>query len=474
MSTIDFSSVNSDIKKEDDEIVNSFDNQNKEVSKTSLFDNQLTQNRFDILNKTNNSKRVRLTTQILRFTILYGPKKIWQKIAIIVTCALFQGFLTILLIQNTGLYNFGISSITQGLARITFVSLTFNSNNGLSPTIVNLIYQLVFWVLYLIINIPLIIFSWLKVGRRFTYLTIIYLVVTNVFGFCLNMIPGIDDIAIFTNVNSSVIKNFLDMTKNLDIDGKHTEIVKDLLEDKNFIKCLSFIPGMWKVPNDANKSIALMCYGMLFALSSAFFYTVLFITDSSTGGTDFISQWYAKRCHKSIASIMAYVNLVTLSIGALLGSYLSGSLVLKKIPDFITVNGYLPKPIEGVNTFKNLAWDLSIYFSPNVISILISLVLFASVTNVWFPKYRLARVEIYTSKTMEIRSMLLNDEHPYSLSIQDIAGGYSLNKRQVVMTISMFMEIPYLIRRIRSIDEKCLISIISLHGIDGYIYLSND
>lgn len=90
----------------------------------------------------------------------------------------------------------------------------------------------------------------------------------------------------------------------------------------------------------------------------------------------------------------------------------------------------------------------------------------------WFPRYRLARVEIYTEKIQEIRNLLINDKNPHSLSIQDVIGGYSLNKRQIIVTISMYIEVPRLIRLIRAVDKTCLLSITTIRGIDGYVFLT--
>lgn len=90
----------------------------------------------------------------------------------------------------------------------------------------------------------------------------------------------------------------------------------------------------------------------------------------------------------------------------------------------------------------------------------------------WFPRYRLARVEIYTDKIQEIRNLLINDKNPHSLSIQDVIGGYSLNKRQIIVTISMYIEVPRLIRLIRAVDKTCLLSITTIRGIDGYVFLT--
>lgn len=117
-----------------------------------------------------------------------------------------------ILIQNTGIYNFGLSSITQGLARISFVHLALNQNN---ITLANDAFNIVFWAAYLLLNIPLFVFSWFKIGKRFTYLTMIYVVVSNLFGLALSFIPNISRVVIFTNANDSSIYKQLITNKNV-------------------------------------------------------------------------------------------------------------------------------------------------------------------------------------------------------------------------------------------------------------------
>lgn len=117
-----------------------------------------------------------------------------------------------ILIQNTGIYNFGLSSITQGLARISFVHLALNQNN---ITLANDAFNIVFWAAYLVLNIPLFVFSWFKIGKRFTYLTMIYVVVSNLFGLALSFIPNISRVVIFTNANDSFIYKQLLTNRNV-------------------------------------------------------------------------------------------------------------------------------------------------------------------------------------------------------------------------------------------------------------------
>lgn len=70
------------------------------------------------------------------------------------------------------------------------------------------------------------------------------------------------------------------------------------------------------------------------------FYTIIFVVGGSTGGFDFISQWYANVKQKSLGGVLLYANTALLLLGVLIGSYIPGSMILQKIPETITINQY--------------------------------------------------------------------------------------------------------------------------------------
>ncbi|WP_052663607.1 YitT family protein [[Mycoplasma] testudinis] len=424
----------------------------------TLFDNKDSKKALQATGPTFNAslKRARLTSAILRFSNLYGPKKLWTRMLIVSIASLLMGFVTLILVQNTGIYNFGLSSFTQGLARLTFVKLALNPE--VPSATVEAAFNIVFWMVYLVMNIPLIIFSYFKLGKRFTILSIIYVVLNNLFGLALGFIPNVSNIVVFTNANDSQI--LTDLTKNLVSHPENAQFLTD-----NFKGALRFIPVIWGYGPDASKAIGLLFYGVVFAVVVGIFYTVIFVTGGCTGGADFISQWFANAKQKSIGGILLYVNTAVLIIGVLLGSYIPGSLVLDNIPANVL------NPTTGLPV-KDFAWGAPLYFSPNLVTTLFAAVIFGALMDSWFPRYRLARVEIFTDKIKDIRDLLINDKNPHSLSIQDIIGGYSMDKRQIIVTISMYIEVPRLIRLIRTVDKNCLLSITTIRGIDGYVYIT--
>ena len=73
--------------------------------------------------------------------------------------AMLTAVITVFLVQNSGLYTAGFSGVFQGIARIVQAAMLKANVNEYS---VNIIYNLLFWGLYFVANIPLLIFSYLN------------------------------------------------------------------------------------------------------------------------------------------------------------------------------------------------------------------------------------------------------------------------------------------------------------------------
>ncbi|MDC4162972.1 YitT family protein [Mycoplasma sp. T363T] len=405
--------------------------------------------------------RTRLRSSLLIFAGLYGPKKIWNRIAIIVLISLIQGLISLFFIRNSGLYNLGVSSLTQGLARMLFVILP----TGLPK---DLIFNLTFWILYIVINIPLIIFSYFKVGKRFTILTAVYVVIANLFGFVLDNIPGISKVGLFTintAENSSIIYE-VEKFKSTNL-----EIYRMFFDDTGKLtdlgRKIGYIPLIWQNNNEVNKILSMFLYAIIAAALSSFLYTMLFVIGASTGGMDFISQYVAKIKRKSIAGILFYTNFITLLVSVIIGSYIPSSLVLQEIPKEILVPNSTKK-------FSDLAWNVSLLFSPNFIGSILSAVVVSMFLEALFPRYKMAKIEIYSADCEKIRQALLSDHHPHTMSMSKITGGFTKEEREMITTTTMFVEIPRIIRLIRKVDNDCLIAITQIKGIDGWMYITEE
>ncbi|WP_462218200.1 YitT family protein [Mycoplasmoides genitalium] len=373
------------------------------------------------------SKRVRISNSFLMFSNLYEAKKP-LKYALVYLLSIINAFLLLIFIQKTGLYSFGISSLTQGFARLVFVLLkSFDETQRL------LIFNILYWLLYVFINIPLIIFSYKKIGKNFTILSTHFVVASNVFGFLISIIPGSDNLS--PMLASITDTNFWKAAKDLN-------------------QSAGFVPFLWSDTSQGNVIISTFIYAAIYGFYNGISVSLLYILGGSAGGADFLTQYYARKKNRSVGSILFYVNSFILIIAILIGSFVAGSLLL-----------------QDVNNYRDSAWEVSLFFSPNLIATFFSILLTGTVVSYLFPRYNFAEIKVFTDKLEEVRKALLSDNANHSLSIQETLGGYSLLKKKMIISVSMYVEIPHLIKIIRQIDKDCLVSITRIRGIDGHIYL---
>ncbi len=379
---------------------------------------------------TSASKRAKITSSLLMFSALYEAKKP-LKYTIVYILALVNAFFLLVFIQQTGLYSFGISSLTQGFARLLFVLLK-NLEDGQR----NLVFNIFYWLFYVIVNIPLIIFSYKKIGKRFTILSTHYVVASNVFGFIFSIIPGANQLP---SMLSAV---------------HHTEFWEAAKKAEGVDQSALFVPFLWNDTSQGNVIISTFIYAGIYGFVNGTSLAILYILGSCAGGADFLTQYFARKKNRSVGPILFYVNTFILIIAILMGSFVAGSIVLQDIPDY-----------------KKSAWQVNLFFSPNLIATFFSVLFTGTVVSHLFPRYNFAEIKVFTDKIEEVRLALLNDKATHSMSIQETMGGYSLAKKRMIVSVTMYVEIPNLIRIIRKIDKDCLVSITRIRGIDGYIYL---
>nr|WP_307939621.1 hypothetical protein [Mycoplasmopsis bovis] len=65
-------------------------------------------------------------------------------------------FISLLLVQNTGLYGLGLDALSQSIARLASFLAIYD---GRSEQMARLIFNVCFWMINFVINIPLFIFA---------------------------------------------------------------------------------------------------------------------------------------------------------------------------------------------------------------------------------------------------------------------------------------------------------------------------
>lgn len=363
------------------------------------------------------TKNVKFSARTIRLGLFYKINNLWLKIFLVGLLGIISSIIIWLFVQYTGLYSAGVSGIIQGIAKIVKISME-NSN---SETIVNLTYNIIFWCLYFLINIPLLIFAYFKIGKEFSILTIVYITFSQLIGFGLGFINNGQGIFIFTNMS-------------------------DISESSILIKGVQLLP--WNSSNGL--VIGLFIYGLIYAIISGTSYSIIYILGACTGGTDIFGFYYSKIKNKSIGTLLTYFNAGSLFIGVLLGSFVCW--IMKADTEQKNVNNIL----EAI-------------FSPNLIASLLATTLSGLIYNYFFPKNKIIKVQLYSKKSEEVALLLIEKQWTYKVVISDTnsdsLSGSTTSK--TLETVCSYVDLPILMSNIREIDTSGLITIYSIFGVDG-------
>ncbi|VEU70758.1 YitT family protein [Mycoplasmopsis glycophila] len=477
-------------------------------------------------------KRTKMSNFGLKLSSLYSYMPIWKITLITVITAIFFGVISVFFVKNVGIYNFGLAAFGQAAARIL---ITLLKEGTVTETVRNLIDQFVFWILYIILSIPIFIFGYKRIGKLFTNLTVLFLAVSSLVSFSIGLIPGANQAYLIGNFQNSQIKDVL----------------------PGFKKALSgVIPLLW---NDGGNIIALMIYAIVYGYLLAWIFAIIQIIGGTAGVTGVIGEWYANEKQKSFGSISGYMNIIIVFISVAVGSWLPGSLLLQEayktnlsemknlvensnVADQIhsfkfenllsldkstvesaknnlqtiiskiepeseagfVISNWLVYRLSEINdssavikissimenlnkaeefnivlkqykTIKEItdnAWKFSLYLSPNFIATILTNVVYILTLNKLYPKFKLVRVEIFSEKWNEIRDSINADSKIVTgITIFKARGGFKGNEVNVVTSISLFRHVVRILKAVHKIDPEAFVSISDVSSIDGYVYL---
>lgn len=345
------------------------------------------------------------------FSKVYKRNDMKWKIFIMCIVGLLMSFTSLMFIQNTGVYISGTSGIFQGIARIVRVIMLKQS---IDDAVVSTTYQLMFYGLYLLTNIPLMIFSWFKMGKKFTILSSIPVIISNVLPLALNQIPGVKDFFIFGDVRSfdTVLRGYQ-------------------------VNLLNFNS------EDGDKAIFMFLYSIFAGLVNGVAYSMALAVGGSTGGLDFITFFLAYKKKKPIGTVMLIFNASSIVVSSFIGSFIAAGIADPK---------YL--------TFYN-------FLSQNLLSGIIYVLTINVVIGNLFPKDKVVKIQIYCDDVIGIRNYLYSINFGHSLTINTATGGYSLQEKKNIEIICLYIEIPKILSQVKNIDKYMLITITPIKGIDG-------
>jgi len=410
---------------------------------------------------TRQSDMRRETTKLLKFAKFYQDTKLWQKILISFGIGLIMSIVSVLFAESTGLYVGGLSSFFQGTARFTRSTLlAYQSQNHLSTSTINLIYTLLFWGQYLVVNVGLFFLAWRKIGHEFAILSLVYIVTLQAMGFAFDQIPALQNINMFGD--TATVNQILSRCE-----------VKSIVFYPNVFPAWNEITGTfdWSVVYDRSsplvnqlvvqaitnanitRSICLILYAAVYALLHAICASILLITGSSTAGSDIISIYMSYKKNKSVGSMMLIINGIGLVLGVIIGTYCSGIVV------------GAASNVEGVSaaTFAGVGY----FFSANLIGSIVWVLIFTFGVNKFFPWKKFAKVEIVTKNANKINKHLFKIGYQHPATIIKAQGGYSKANLGVDTFVCQVVEVHKLVAHIREVDPNSTITCSIVDDLDG-------
>lgn len=409
-----------------------------------------------VLKVKNTSYRyTKMSNFVLRLSKFYSLTSFWKLALITAGLAVLFGFIGIFFVKNPGIYNFGLAAFGQAVSRITITALRKNPN--ITPSIFNAIDHSLFWVLYLALSIPIFVFGWKKLGKNFMILTIEFLFISSLVSFALGQIPQLNNFYLFGKFNHPEI----------------TENMKDaLVSDAGWTKgnedsLLKLLPLLW---NDGGNIIAQMVFAIIYGILLSYFFAILAIIGGSAGVTGIISEYTSTVKQKNFAKISGLINIIVMVISVLIGTYIPGSMIAK---DFSELKTNLTE--ESRNACKIIsesAWNFELYFAPNFVSTFLCNFVFMLYLNNLFPRFKIVQCKVYTYKIDAVRDAIVNDGRTInSFTVQNGQGGYSGSKLKILSSITLYRQVPKLIKIIRTVDTEALITINNIASVDGGIYM---
>ena len=415
--------------------------------------------------------RVRLHASSVFFAGMYDDKRIMMRYAVAFVSAIIYALITFYFVDITGLYSSGTSGLFQGLARLIGTSLSLH---GLSQSVSNDVYQGLFWGIWFSANIPLILFSWFKIGKRFTKLTLLFVFTATVMGLLLS-------IPIFINPDNKYAYFFLGdpLTMNLQLNKYNVyalswnyypagSIIHELKLSNPLNGAVANLKQFAKLSSaqwdhiqvlrtqsgymDLPRVLSLFGYTVLLTLLYPLIISVNYIIGSCTGGLDIPSIYWSDKVKKQLGHALMIFNTSGMFLGIILGSYVCA----------------------GISTTNH--WSAKYFFSPNLIASLIYSIIGYLSVNIYYPKYKQSVLKIYSIKPEEIVKRMNELHYPYQLNVYHSV--QVLNSKEfntyTIETVTRYVELPKIIHEIKRVDDDAFLTINMLRGIDGYLFFNKE
>jgi len=392
-------------------------------------------------------------TNLIKFKKLYNIKSFKVKLLIAIIIGLLYSLATTVFVKNTSLYTGGTSSFFFGVARLTQTILDINNVNG---EITKLVYNSLFWGLYLLMNIPLFFLAYKKISKTFAWISIAFLLTNQLSGFCWGLIPNLN-LPLFgdtSNVNTYLHDHYgidtIIFNPNITVTGSNWNDLNNWAYGHDEAVAAAYM----------TKALSLMFYSLCFSFISALAVCILFILGGSSAGSDFITVYFSVKKHKDVGRIYTFINATFLILGAILGSYITGILAWNDIK------------ANCPNISSNPFTGIQYLISANLIASLLWIVLNGILIDKLFPSSKVVKCEIASKKIKEIDSAIFSIEShsvfPLKRFIEDI-------KDDKIILLCSYLEFTMIFKKVKDIDQDAMIISYFTQDIDAPIdlYKSN-
>ncbi|WP_425378639.1 YitT family protein [Spiroplasma endosymbiont of Polydrusus pterygomalis] len=267
-----------------------------------------------------------------------------------------------------------------------------------------------YWIFYFVFNVPLFIFGVIKVGIRFSFRTIVYIVLQNGFHFTFAYIPVINPQELFFIVNYSSLNVFTNYG------------------------------GMYQ--------IWLFVFAAVAGILNGIAYGLVYKGGSSTAGTDFVFAYYSVKKKISIANYNRIVNyIIIVAMLAIHITLLSRSEITSIYfgKDWATHIDQIKELGFKIDEGGLIDVDIAIhkikyFFGPALFASYLFVVVQAITIDIIFPKFKYRSLMVITSKGDAIVSGLQYVHYPNDIvriSARDHYEGNDINNEVIIVSTSV-------------------------------------
>lgn len=318
----------------------------------------------------------------------------WKKVLIIIVCSLFYAFGQVHFMLKAASVLDGVEAISVSLAYIIPV---------LKPYLT---------ILYLLLNLPLIIFFWKKIKKSFIISTLIFLFFNALFGFIFGYDP------VDKAISEHVIVIVRDANKNPDTN----------------------------INNYINLGWPVFVYVILAVTCCSPSSAIIWKLGSSTGGTDIIAYYISSKLKKPVGFFLMATGTLMATIGILF------LFISKKV---------MPENI------KNHIYGFDYILGPQTFGTFLYIFLNGFIINLIYPKYNKVKLRIDTKNVDDVIRALkaINFWHPYK--IEQSISGYNRETVYSIESIVLLLESDDIANYIKYFANDTWISMTPVSKIYG-------